>query len=118
MRIVYAEDDPFVRETITTFLVEQGVAVHEAHDGGEALMLCRAFQPDAVLLDLGMPNMDGLETARRIRESEMQFVPRIVALTAYGDEDHRRDAEQAGFDAFLCKPTSVTDIVRALRLCN
>ena len=59
MRIVYAEDDPLVRAAITMLLVDRGVDVHEARDGGEAIMLCRTFRPDAVLLDLGMPNIDG-----------------------------------------------------------
>jgi CheY-like chemotaxis protein len=115
MRIVYAEDDAQVRETITSMLVNFGLAVHEARDGGEAVLLCRTFEPDAVLLDLGMPNMDGLETARRIRELDPDRRIRIVAITGYADAEHSRLAMLAGFDGFLAKPVSAKDVLEALR---
>jgi len=118
MRIVYAEDEPLIRETVAALLVGQGIDVHEARDGGEAILLCRAFQPDVVLLDLGMPEMDGFETARRLRELSVGKPPRIVALTAHGDGEHRKLAERAGFDEFLSKPISVNTILRALQLSN
>jgi len=118
MKIVYAEDDPLVRQAIATLLVGHGVDVLEAEDGEEAIWLCRVFHPDAVLLDLGMPQMDGLETARRLRETPAGRMLRIVALTAYGDEEHERMAKQAGFDEFLGKPISMNTIVNALGLYN
>lgn len=114
MRLVYAEDDPFVRETIASMLVAFGVDVYEARDGGEAIVLCKTFAPDAALLDLGMPNMDGLETARRIRELEGNRHTRIVALTGYADDEHFRLAELAGFDAFLAKPVTADAVLKAL----
>jgi CheY-like chemotaxis protein len=114
MRIVYAEDDPLVRATITTLLVDQGVDVHEARDGGEAIMLCRTFRPDAVLLDLGMPNIDGFETARRIRELDESRRTRLVALTSHGDAAHHRLATLAGFDEFLTKPIAASTLMEAL----
>jgi CheY-like chemotaxis protein len=114
MRIVYAEDDPFVRAAITMLLVEQGVDVHEARDGGEAIMLCRTFRPDAVLLDLGMPNIDGFETARRIREFDEAKRTRLVALTSHGDAEHYRLARLAGFDEFLTKPIAAATLLEAL----
>lgn len=116
MRIVYAEDDPLVRQTITTLLVGQGVDVIEAGDGEEAIWLCRVFHPEIVMLDLGMPHMDGFETARRLRETAAGRMLRIVALTAYGDDEHQHMAMQAGFDEFLSKPISMNTIVSALRL--
>jgi CheY-like chemotaxis protein len=118
MKIVYAEDDPLVRQSIATLLAGQGVDVLEAGDGEEAIWLCRVFHPDVVLLDLGMPQMDGFETARRLRETPAGRMLRIVALTAYGDVEHQRMAKQAGFDEFLGKPISMNTIVNALRLCN
>src|ERR1700675_653574 len=118
MRIVYAEDDALVRQTITTLLVGQGVDVIEAGDDEEAIWLCRVFHPNVVVLDLGMPHMDGFETARRLRETAAGKMLRIVALTAYGDDDHEQMATRAGFDEFLSKPISMNTIVGALRLCN
>lgn len=114
MRIIYAEDDPLVRENIAGLLVSQGVDVHEARDGGEAILLCRTFHPDAVLLDLGMPHIDGFETARRIRELDMARRIRLVALTAHGDASHQRLAKLAGFDEFLTKPISAETLIGAL----
>jgi CheY-like chemotaxis protein len=114
MRIIYAEDDPLVRENIAGLLVSQGVDVHEARDGGEAILLCRTFQPDAVLLDLGMPHIDGFETARRIRELDTARRIRLVALTAHGDPSHQRLAKLAGFDEFLTKPISAETLIGAL----
>jgi CheY-like chemotaxis protein len=118
MRIVYAEDDPLVRQTIATLLVGQGVDVIEAGDGEEAIWLCRVFHPNVVVLDLGMPHMDGFETARRLRETAAGKILRIVALTAYGDDEHQQMAKRAGFDEFLSKPISMNTIVDALWLCN
>lgn len=114
MRIIYAEDDPLVRENIAGLLVSQGVDVHEARDGGEAILLCRTFHPDAVLLDLGMPHIDGFETARRIRELDTARRIRLVALTAHGDASHQRLAKLAGFDEFLTKPISAETLIGAL----
>jgi len=117
MRIVYAEDNPMIREAIATLLVGEGIDVHEASDGGEAILLCKAFHPEVVLLDLDMPHMDGFEVARRLRELGGS-TPRIIALTAHGDKEHQRLAERAGFDEFLSKPISVNTILGAIRVCS
>jgi len=74
------------------------------HDGMAALEAALQFSPDVVLLDLGLPKLDGLEVARRLREATGHMVPVLVALTGYGQpEDHRRTSE-AGFDHHLIKP--------------
>jgi CheY-like chemotaxis protein len=99
-------------------LVGHGVDVVEAGDGAEAIWLCQVFHPDVVLLDLGLPQMDGFETARRLRETPAGKMLRIVALTAFGDDEHQQMAKQAGFDEFLGKPASVNTIVSTLQLCH
>lgn len=114
MRIVYAEDDPVVRANVAMLLVKFGVDVHEARDGGEALALCRAFRPKVVVLDLQMPNIDGFETARRIRELHDIEVPRLIALT--GQSSAQREAELAGFDELLAKPVSARRLLQAMGL--
>jgi len=113
MRIVYAEDDPVVRQGVAAQLVAEGVDVLEAADGEEALWLCRVFHPNAVVLDLDMPGMDSLETTRRLRETAAGRMLRMVALTAHGDDEHQQMASRAGFDEFLSKPISMKSFVGA-----
>jgi len=112
-RVVYAEDDAFVRAGIARMLVEHGLAVHECSNGDEAAQLCSAFRPDAVLLDLSMPDVDGCEAARRIRK-ERGPSTRLIALTGRGEES-LKEAACAGFDEFLRKPISVATLLGALR---
>jgi CheY-like chemotaxis protein len=111
-RIVYAEDDAQVRAGVAQMLVEHGLAVHECTNGEEAAQLCSVFHPDAVLLDLSMPDVDGCEAARRIRKQGLPT--RLVALTGRG-EDALREAARAGFDEFVRKPSSVSTLLSALR---
>ena len=111
-RVVYAEDDEAVRVGVAQMLVEHGLAVHECANGEEAAELCSVFHPDAVLLDLSMPDVDGCEAARRIRKQGLPM--RLVALTGRG-EDALEAAARAGFDEFVRKPSSVTTLLSALR---
>ena len=92
--------------------------VRTVHDGPTALETARAFQPDIIFLDIGLPGMDGYEVARRIRDDKAIQQPLLVALTGYGREEDRQRAAQAGFDHFLVKPTPpkvLTDIALQLR---
>jgi CheY-like chemotaxis protein len=113
--IVYADDDALVRDVVTQTLVEEGVDVHACEGGAEALELCRQLDPDAVLLDLNMPDLDGLETARAIRRDPKLTHLRLVALTGRGTWELRRKAIEAGFDEFLVKPVPVATLITALR---
>src|SRR6185295_10518517 len=81
--------------------------VRVAHDGPSALAAFEAYRPRMVLLDIGMPNMDGYEVARRLRA--VQCTPRasIVALTGWGQEEDRKRASAAGFDHHLIKPADL-----------
>jgi two-component system CheB/CheR fusion protein len=74
------------------------------YDGEAALAELDVFTPDTVLLDLGMPGMDGLEVARRLRADPSRAGLRIVALTGWGQESDRRRTREAGFDHHLTKP--------------
>ena len=75
-----------------------------AHDGPEALELAGEFRPEVVLLDIGIPGMDGYEVARHIRQHEWGERMKLVALTGWGQETDRQRAWDAGFDAHLTKP--------------
>jgi CheY-like chemotaxis protein len=78
--------------------------VRTAHDGPAALGEAEAFRPEVVLLDIGLPRMDGYEVARRLRQHEGLKQAFVVALTGYGQDEDRRRAREAGFDVHLVKP--------------
>jgi two-component system CheB/CheR fusion protein len=78
-----------------------------AYDGPAALETARAYQPAIVLLDIGMPGMDGYEVARRLRQQPDFQGVLLVALTGWGQEEDRRRSREAGFDHHLIKPVDV-----------
>jgi len=117
-RILVADDDLDGAETLAIVLRVAGHDVQIAHDGPSTLRIAADFQPDVVFLDVGMPGMDGFETARQLRQSVELDKTVLVALTGYGREEDRARAAQAGFDHFLVKPTPpnvLTDIALQLR---
>lgn len=81
-----------------------GNEVRVAYDGEAALALLAAWAPTAVLLDLGMPRMNGYDVCRRIRERPQGRQPLVVAMTGWGQPDDRRRTREAGFDRHLVKP--------------
>jgi CheY-like chemotaxis protein len=106
-RILVVDDNVDATTTLSMLLVAQRHVVKVAHDGPAALTAAQEFRPDVVLLDIGLPRMDGYEVARRLRElPDMQNVL-LVALTGYGQEDDRRRSAEAGFDVHLVKPVSL-----------
>ena len=112
-RILIVEDDVDGREALRMHLVMSGYEVHEAHDGESAIELVQGVQPEVVLLDIGLPGVDGYEVARRLRKAPA--CPRLIAVTGYGrPEDHQR-AITAGFDLHLTKPLNYEDLHRALQ---
>lgn len=114
LTVVYADDDDLVRDTISRLLIEEGIEVHACEGGVEAIALCQELHPDAVLLDLNMPDPNGLDTARELRRIPVTRAMRLVALTGRGTWDLRNKATDAGFDEFLIKPISTGALVRAL----
>jgi CheY-like chemotaxis protein len=88
--------------------------VRTAHDGPTALQVAEAFRPEVVLLDIGLPRMDGYEVARQLREREGMGKALLVALTGYGQDEDRRRSLEAGFDAHLTKPADPSVLQRLL----
>ena len=88
--------------------------VEVAHDGPEALAKLPEFLPDVVLLDIGLPGMDGFEVARAIRQLEAGRQVLLIAVTGYGQEEDRRKSQEAGFDDHLIKPVSLEHVVQLL----
>lgn len=113
--IVYADDDDLVRTVVTQALIEEGIDVHDCASGSEAVALCRQLVPDAVLLDLNMPEVDGLTVARELRGDPLTHGLRLVALTGRATTGLRTKVAQAGFDECLVKPIPARELADALR---
>lgn len=104
-RRVLVVDDVVDYATSLSMLLEQwGHQVRVAHDGQEAISIASQFQPDVVLLDVGLPGMDGYEVAKRLREDFKDRHVMVIAQTGYGQDSDRERAEQAGFDHHMVKP--------------
>jgi CheY-like chemotaxis protein len=111
------DDNKDAAETLMLLTSMWGHDVRMATDGPAALEEAREFQPSVVLLDIGMPGMDGYEVARRLRAESSPGGPtmRIIALTGFGAEDARRQIRAAGFDAHLIKPVEPAALEQLLR---
>jgi CheY-like chemotaxis protein len=106
-RIVIADDNQDVLHAVALMLRLKGFEVLTAIDGAEAIERIRATRPDIALLDIGMPGMDGYETARHIRREPWGKDMLLVALTGWGREHDRAQARKAGFDVHLTKPVDL-----------
>jgi PAS domain S-box-containing protein len=106
-RILVVDDNRDAADSLGMLLEFLGAEVQIARTGAEALKAFEAYDPAVVLLDIGMPGMDGYEVARRIRAGFPGRRPAIVALTGWGQEEDRKRAREAGFDRHLVKPADV-----------
>ena len=111
VRILLVDDNRDAADSLRMLLSQVGADVRVAHDGTEALQAFEACRPRMVLLDIGMPGMDGYEVARRLRALPRGKAAALVALTGWGQEEDRRRVRDAGFDHHLVKPADF----RALR---
>ncbi len=104
LRVLVIDDSQDVAQTIGWMLEEMGHDYRLLHDGREALDAARAYQPDAILLDIGMPGMNGYEVCRMLRRDERLGSVPIIAQTGWGQEKDKASAAEAGFDHHLVKP--------------
>ncbi len=108
------DDNVDAADSLALVLGVGGYEVRIAHDGPTALQTAETFRPEVVLLDIGLPRMDGYEVARRLRQQTATETAFLVALTGYGQDEDRRQAEEAGFDAHLTKPADPTMLQKLL----
>ena len=113
-RILVADDNNDAVEALALQLQLAGHDVRTANDGMEALEVAESFAPQVVLLDLGMPRMDGYETARQIRRRSWGRGATLVALTGWGQQQDRQRTSAAGFDVHLVKPVTEFDLFHAI----
>jgi CheY-like chemotaxis protein len=109
-RILVVDDNVDAADSLAVLLRLTGNDVRTAHDGPAALEASRAYRPDVVLLDLGLPRMSGYEVCRHLREGHFANGPLVVALTGYGQDEDRRRTREAGFDRHLVKPVSLEEL--------
>ncbi len=114
-RILVVDDNVNAADSLATLLRLQGHVVRTAYEGEAALSVAAAFRPDYVLLDLGMPRMDGFEVARRLRAMEHGAGAIIVAITGWGQEADRMRSNAAGFDYHLTKPVGPEVLAEVLQ---
>jgi CheY-like chemotaxis protein len=113
-RILVVDDNQDAASSLAALLRMSGHEVTVAHDGTQALRLAAEDPPDAILLDLGLPLMDGYEVARRLREIPPLARTRLIAMTGYGQESHKQAAQDAGFEAHLLKPVAYSELIKVL----
>ena len=114
-RVLVADDNEDAAGSLAELLRIGGHDVRTAHDGREAVQVVQAFAPDIVILDLGMPHVDGFEAARRIRSLEQGKHVTMVALSGWGQDTDRARSRAAGFDHHFTKPATVATLEAILR---
>jgi CheY-like chemotaxis protein len=113
-RVLVADDHQDSASSLAMMLQLLGNEVRVARDGLDAVGLAERFRPQVILMDLGMPNLDGYEATRRIREQPWGAEVVIVALTGWGQEADRVKSKAAGCDAHLVKPVDLPDLEKIL----
>ncbi|HEV7415373.1 MAG TPA: response regulator [Tianweitania sediminis] len=114
--VLIAEDEPSILEALSFVLQRAGWNIGAVMDGEAVMEAVRNFQPRVLILDIMMPKRSGFEVLKQIRaEPTMRGLP-VLVLTAKGQQQDRRVAEQLGADSFLTKPYANADVVNSIRL--
>ncbi len=112
--LLLVEDNVDASAILAELLQSEGYQVHLAMDGVEAIEKATAHRPEIIIMDIGLPGMDGYETARRIRRSRVNAQAKLIALTGWGGPTDREMAIQAGFDLHLIKPVEFRELLNAV----
>jgi DNA-binding response OmpR family regulator len=113
-RVLIVDDNGDASDSLGMVLQILGVEFRTAYDGSDALRAAETFRPDVVLLDIGLPDLDGYEVARRLRATPWGAGLVLIAVTGWGEDDDRRRAAEAGFDHHLVKPVAPEALVALL----
>jgi two-component system CheB/CheR fusion protein len=118
LRVLVVEDNEDAAAALAALLRNVGCTTHTVHDGEAALTAAQEFGPEIVLLDIGLPNLDGFEVARRLRSQPDLQAATLIAISGYGQDHDRKKALQAGFDNHLTKPVDVQMLLKLLSHSN
>ena len=114
-RVLVVDDNVDAAKMLERLLQLNGKQTRMAHSGLEALDLAEQFRPHLILLDIGLPKLNGYEVCRRIREKPWGKDIVIIALTGWGQEEDRRRSREAGFNAHFVKPLERAALMQVLR---
>jgi len=118
LKVLVVDDNADGAETLSLLLQLAGYQVRIASDGLTALSVAETFRPDAILLDIGLPVLDGYEVARRIRANAALERVLLIALTGYGHDSDRERSQTVGFDHYFVKPTDPRVLCEVLARCS
>ncbi|MFO0953703.1 MAG: response regulator [Isosphaeraceae bacterium] len=118
LRLLVVDDSVDTARGVTRLLQRLGHEVTAVHDGRAAVEAARGIVPDCVLLDIGLPVLDGYQVARALRDDERLRDTVIIAVSGYGQAEDRRRSRAAGFNHHLIKPVSLDTLVSLLSLCG
>lgn len=113
-RILVVDDNADAASSLAMMLKMMGHEVRTAHDGLEGVETAAAFRPDLILLDIGMPKLNGYDACRRIREQPWGRNVGIIALTGWGQDEDKRRSQEAGFNSHLVKPVEAAALGKLL----
>jgi CheY-like chemotaxis protein len=113
-RVLIVDDNVDSAKSLALLLRLNGSDTQSAHDGVEAVEKAAAYRPDAILLDIGLPKMNGYDACRAIRKEPWGKDMVIVALTGWGQDEDRRKSEQAGFNGHFVKPVDFAALIKLL----
>jgi DNA-binding response OmpR family regulator len=117
MKVLIADDNVDHVMTLAALLEADGFDVRSAHRAEDIVPLTRSFAPDVCLLDIGLPDFDGNELARRLRQQAQTSGAVLIAMTGYGRQQDRDASMAAGFDHYLVKPYEPSSLLKLLRFC-
>jgi CheY-like chemotaxis protein len=113
-RVLVVEDNPDTANSLRKLLAHAGHEVRVALTGPDGVRAAREWPPDVVLCDIGLPGLDGFGVADELRRGESTAGARLIAVTAYGDDNTRRRAGESGFEHFLVKPADPSLILQLI----
>jgi len=114
LRVLVIDDIHNCADSLSTLVRLWGHDVQTAYNSASALEMMGSRQPDVALVELAMPNMDGIQLARRLRQQMRFNHTLLIAVTGYADQAHRLLCDEAGFDHYLFKPIELTDLENLL----
>jgi CheY-like chemotaxis protein len=114
VRVLVADDERDAVIVLTALLALEGYDARGVYNGGQVITMTRHFRPDAILLDITMPLLNGYEVARTLRERYGEKCPPLIAVTAHNGQADRLHAQLAGFDHYMAKPYDTKALLEVL----